>query len=79
MLARRDRAGLDAGAGLLGCVEDLFEPVVNEAALGRDAEQQAGEDRRHREDDEGATMVGALSWTWSHTAFGPRHSPQNVM
>ncbi len=24
-------------------------------------------------------MVGALSWTWSHTAFGPRHSPQKVM
>ena len=27
----------------------------------------------------GATIVGALSWTWSQTAPGPRHSPQKVM
>ena len=27
----------------------------------------------------GVTMVGALSWTWSQIARGPRHSPQKVM
>ena len=79
VLAGGDRARQHAGAGLLGAVEDLLEPAVDEAALRRDAEDEAEERGRNGQDDERRDHRPALSWTWSHAARGPRHSPQKVM
>ena len=48
----QDGAGLDARVGRLGSVEDLLEPGVNLATLGRDAEKQAEKRGRDGQDDQ---------------------------